>query len=357
MHTQGTAAKKLEEPMKEAEERLRLLFEFAPDAYYLNDLKGHFIDGNKAAEELTGYRREELIGKSFLKLKLLPRSQVVNAAKALALNVLGKATGPDEFTLNRKDGTQVPVEIRTYPITVKGKKVVLGIARDISARKKLEEKLRVVGSLTRHDVRNKLSTVTGNVYLLRSKLADDQQAMTRLNNIETAVQLVNRILGFAQTYENLGIEKPASLDVGKAFVEAVALLSDHQGIEFVNECHGLRVLADSLLRQLFFNLLDDSLKYGEHVHRIKVYYRTARSDLLELIYEDDGVGIPDDLRSNLFKEGVGKGTGYGLFMIKRICEVYGWTIRETGKPGRGAQFTMTIPRRNSNGDPLVKSPS
>jgi signal transduction histidine kinase len=125
----------------------------------------------------------------------------------------------------------------------------------------------------------------------------------------------------------------------------------------VNECHGLRVLAASLLRQLFFNLLDDSLKYGEHVHRIKVYYRTARSDLLELIYEDDGVGIPDDLRSNLFKEGVGKGTGYGLFMIKRICEVYGWMIRETGKPGKGAQFTMTIPRRNSNGDPLVKSPS
>jgi signal transduction histidine kinase len=69
------------------------------------------------------------------------------------------------------------------------------------------------------------------------------------------------------------------------------------------------------------------------------------------------VGIPDDLRSNLFKEGVGKGTGYGLFMIKRICEVYGWMIRETGKPGKGAQFTMTIPRRNSNGDPLVKSPS
>jgi PAS domain-containing protein len=56
-----------EEKKYESKELLRLLFECAPDAYYLNDLKGTFIDGNKVAEELTGFKKEELIGKSFLK--------------------------------------------------------------------------------------------------------------------------------------------------------------------------------------------------------------------------------------------------------------------------------------------------
>ncbi|MCJ7771477.1 PAS domain S-box protein, partial [Candidatus Bathyarchaeota archaeon] len=95
---------KAEEELRNSEERLNILFELAPDAYYLNDLKGNFIDGNKAAEEVTGYTKKELIGESFLKLKLLPRSQALKAAKLLAMNALGKPTGPDEFVLNRKDG-------------------------------------------------------------------------------------------------------------------------------------------------------------------------------------------------------------------------------------------------------------
>jgi PAS domain S-box-containing protein len=130
-----TERKKVEEEIKGSEERLKILFEFAPDAYYLNDLKGNFIDGNIAAQKLTGYKREELIGKNFLKLKLLPLLQIPKAASLLAKNARGQATGPDEFDLTRKDGTQVSVEIRTFPVKIEGKTVVLGIAHDITERK------------------------------------------------------------------------------------------------------------------------------------------------------------------------------------------------------------------------------
>lgn len=136
------ARNQAEEELKSSEERLKILFEFAPDAYYLNDLKGTFVDGNRMAEELTGYAREGLIGKSFLKLKLLPPHQIPKAAALLAKNALGKGTGPDEFTLRRKDGSQVEVEIRTYPVKIKNKTLVLGIARDITERKRAEEELR-----------------------------------------------------------------------------------------------------------------------------------------------------------------------------------------------------------------------
>lgn len=118
-----------------------ILFEYAPDAYYLNDTQGRFITGNRAAEALIGFRREELVGKSFIKLDLLSGGQVGKALKLLAMNVLKKPTGPDEFELKRKDGSQVFVEIRTYPATIEGKTVVLGIAREITERRLAKERL------------------------------------------------------------------------------------------------------------------------------------------------------------------------------------------------------------------------
>ncbi len=123
------------------DETFKILFESAPDAIYLNDLKGTFVDGNIAAEKLTGYKRKELIGKSFLKLKLLPKEQIPKATKSLVKSARGKPTGPAEFTLNRKDGTQVIVEIRTFPIKVEDKNLIMGIARDITERKRMEREL------------------------------------------------------------------------------------------------------------------------------------------------------------------------------------------------------------------------
>ena len=100
-----------EEEMRKSREHFELLFDAAPDAYYLNDLKGTFIDGNRAAEKLVGYPKDELVGMNFLKLKLLPASQLAKAATILAKNALGKPSGPDEFTLQNKDRRQLEVEI------------------------------------------------------------------------------------------------------------------------------------------------------------------------------------------------------------------------------------------------------
>jgi PAS domain S-box-containing protein len=136
-----TERKQAEEKLQDSEEYLKMLFDYAPDAYYVNDLKGNFIDGNKAAERLTGYKREELIGKSFLKLKLLSLADIPKAAKLLVKNLRGQPTGPDELVLNRKDNSKVTVEISTYPVKIKGKTLILGIARDVTKRKQAEEKL------------------------------------------------------------------------------------------------------------------------------------------------------------------------------------------------------------------------
>jgi signal transduction histidine kinase len=240
----------------------------------------------------------------------------------------------------------------------------VAVYKDISelknAEKKLEvvnEKLRVTGGLTRHDVRNKLSTVTGNVYLLKKRLADDGDVVDKLKAIENAVQQAVIIFDFSKAYEMLGAEELSYVDVAKTLDEAVSLFPRSINAKVVNECRGLIVLADPLLRQLFYNLVDNSLKYGQKVTRIRVHYEDMGKDSLRLVYEDDGVGVHAAEKSKLFKEGysTGGGTGYGLYLISKIVEVYGWTIRETGTPGQGAQFTITIPKVNKDGKELVRS--
>ena len=137
-HTDITERKKAEEALRSSEERLKIIFESAPDAIYLNDMKGNFLDGNKAAEKLIGYNKKELIGKNIFKTKLISPTEIVKASKILAKSILKKQTGPDEFLLYQKNGNKVPAEVSTYPAKIEGKTVILGIARDISERKKVE---------------------------------------------------------------------------------------------------------------------------------------------------------------------------------------------------------------------------
>ncbi len=131
-----------ERALRASEERLKILFEFAPDAIYLHDLEGTFVDGNLAAERLTGYKREELIGRGFLTSQLLLPDQVLKAATLLAKSVLGKPTGPDEFVFRQKDGGHVTVEISTRPVRIHDRRLVLAVARDITERNRALEALR-----------------------------------------------------------------------------------------------------------------------------------------------------------------------------------------------------------------------
>jgi signal transduction histidine kinase len=80
-----------------------------------------------------------------------------------------------------------------------------------------------------------------------------------------------------------------------------------------------------------------------------VHYEEAGKNELKLIYEDNGVGLSNAEKDKIFEEGYGKGTGYGLYLIRKMCEVYGWTIQETGRQGKGAQFTITVPKMNREG--------
>ncbi len=227
----------------------------------------------------------------------------------------------------------------------KAEKILNGAVNEVSL---VNEKLSVVGKLTRHDVRNKLAVVAGNLFMTKEKLPPDHEAMKYLKKAESAFEPINRIFDRARTYERLGTDKLAYIYVKQSFDEAVSLAHHLDRIKVVNDCKCLAVYADSLLGPLFYNLIDNSITHGEKVSKIRIYHKTNK-DRLKLIYEDDGVGIAKAEKKKIFGEATGKGTGIGLRMIKIMCKIYGWTIQETGKKGKGAQFTITIPKKTKNG--------
>ena len=137
-----TDLKQAEEALQESEERFRMLFEYAPDAYILADMQGEIIDCNQAAEKLAGYGREELVGNNFACLPWLDFRQQVRLADLLAQTARGEVMGPVDFTLTRKDGGEVIAEGLSLPLYIQGQNLVMTIIRDITARKQAEAALR-----------------------------------------------------------------------------------------------------------------------------------------------------------------------------------------------------------------------
>jgi PAS domain S-box-containing protein len=331
------------------------------------DGEGKVMYWNRAAERLYGWSEAEVLGHSMVDLV------VVEPRRAEACEVFERVFAGEvwsgEFYVRRSDGEVFPAILTGSPIFGEDGGVVgaVGVSTDISEQKwmlgvfdeavakvtELNEKLHVVESLTRHDLRNKLAALNGRAFLLKKRCAGDAGALAQLGEIELVSRQMLRIMEFEKVYVQVGSEELKGVDVERCVGEAVLLFSDLRGARLVNECGGLTVMADSLLRQMFYNLVDNTLKYGEKVSVIRVFFR-EEGDVLRLVYEDDGVGVADDVRVNLFREGFGKGTGYGLYLIKRICAAYGWTIQENGKQGEGVRFMMTIPKKGKDGKKLYE---
>jgi PAS domain S-box-containing protein len=248
-----------------------------------------------------------------------------------------------------KDGNVVAALELTVNITAK-KEAEKKLKENSGKIDLMNEKLRVVGSLTRHDVSNKLSAVAGYAYLLKKKHANEADVVKELCKMEMAVKDSMKIFDFAKMYEQLGAEELVQMNVEAKINEATTLFSGSFP-KIINDCHGLTVLADSFLRQMFYNFIDNTRKYGKKTSTIKIRCEKTEADSLKLIYEDDGVGISAEKKLKLFSEGFSTGgsTGFGLFLIKKMLDVYGWTILEEGEPGKGAKFTITIPKISKNG--------
>jgi len=372
-----TERKLAQQALAQSEERFRTLFELAPDGIYLCDLQGRFVDGNKAAEELVGYAKTELIGKSFLTLHLLSETDLLKAAAALARNVQGEATGPEEYVLNRKDGRHVPVEIRTFPVRIQGKALVLGVARDITERKQLEaqfrqaQKMEGIGQLAggvAHDFNNLLAIMRGNADLVLTD-SEHYSPQTRecLEQIvaaaERAAGLTRQLLIFSRK-QAMHSEPLLLNDLVRNLAKMLKRVIRE---DILLECRYAEQLpfvqADpGMLEQALLNLVVNARDAMPRGGQLLITTEAASLDaacahthpgarpgeFVCLSVSDTGTGIAPELLERVFEpffttKEPGKGTGLGLATVYGIAKQHQGWVEVSSRLGEGTTFRILLP--------------
>jgi signal transduction histidine kinase len=220
--------------------------------------------------------------------------------------------------------------------------LMLHMVRSQKELRQTNDKLNLLSSITRHDINNQLVALSGFLELSHLSIDDKEKGSELIAREERIVNTIAHQIRFMGDYEKMGIVEPAWQNVGAVVRKAAASLPV-QNIKIRVERQDLEVFADPLLFKVFYNLIDNTLKYGgAGLSEISISSCETPPGL-RLIFEDDGAGIPDRDRRHLFERGYGKNTGLGLFLSREILAITGITIFETGEPGQGARFEMLVP--------------
>ncbi len=222
---------------------------------------------------------------------------------------------------------------------------------DITEQKALHDavtlankKLNLLSSITRHDIINQLSALNGYLELSRDILNDPMKLEEYIIKQQDIAHTIETQIRFTKDYQDLGIKAPEWQNVHESVVAAKESLP-FRGITVEMDSPTLYVYADPLLVRVFYNLIDNSLKYGgEQMTAIRISSQESGRGLV-IVCEDDGVGIPADKKEAIFNRGYFKHTGFGLFLSREILSITGITIIENSPPGKGARFEITVPNR------------
>jgi signal transduction histidine kinase len=217
---------------------------------------------------------------------------------------------------------------------------VLERERAESALNQVNRKLNLLASITRHDILNQLTVLLGYIDLMKDKL-HEPQLRSFLEHAEVAANSIQRQIEFTREYQSLGVETPTwqPLDPIIGGLRAQFTMGN---VAIDEQLEDIELFADPLFEKVFYNLVDNALRYGETLTRVVFSSKPVTAGLL-LICEDDGVGVPEKEKERIFQRGVGKHTGLGLFLVREILSITGMTISETGVPGKGARFEIFIP--------------
>lgn len=333
-----------------AEKQVRQLsraVEQSPVSIVITDIKGDIEYVNPKFEDLTGYSVQEAIGKNprILKTgKTLPEEY-----KRLWEAISTGHEWRGEFLNKKKNGDLYWEAASISPIIDADGKIThfVAVKEDITERKEFEEslklanqKLNMMGSITRHDVLNQVM-----VLLAWNSMAQEisteipvREYLSRMLNVTEAIQ---RHLEFTSDYQAMGVKRPIWINLKDAFHQAIDSM-DLAKITVESDLSGYEIFADPMLEKVFLNLADNSIRHGKRVSRIRTYCRSS-GDMLSIVWEDDGIGIKEEHKKMIFDQGFGTHTGLGLFMVKEILGITGITIKETGREEVGAKFEIQIP--------------
>ncbi|WP_204137421.1 PAS domain S-box protein [Halomicronema sp. CCY15110] len=347
-----TERKAAETALSESEQRFRTLVEQATDALFVVDTDGRLIDVNQEACHTLGYTRAELLQRSVPDVQ----KSVSMAALAQDWHLSPGQAVTREGLHQRQDGSQFPVEVRIGRIDIGGKPVLLALARDITARKAMEQaqaRLAEIGELAAmivHEVRNPLTTILlGLNSLQQLELSERSQHRLAFALEESArlQRLLNEILLYARE-QPLELEP---LELGP-FLHTLQAEFGHQPVAQNRLLHtvGLeqtaRVSGDrDRLKQVFINLLSNACEASPEGDRITCAL-CVNATTVNIQVHNGGDPIPPEILPQLmqpFFTTKATGNGLGLAITRRIVEAHGGAIEFTSTAESGTTVTVKLP--------------
>ena len=345
--TDITDRKRVVEALRQSEEKIRTVLENVPDLILVHR-NGIILYINPSSVEVMGYTQDELINKQMIDFIVPKYRPIIDEAISKQMN--GKTIEPYEIEILTKSGGRRTVVVGGTVIEYSGSSASLNVLTDITERKLAVDALRqanrqlnLLSSITRHDILNQLMALKG--YLeLSHEVIDDPTILTGyIRKEEQAADTIERQITFTRDYQELGVAAPEWQSVNASIHKAIAGLP-MRDVHVEVDPNNPEIFADRLFEKVFYNLIDNALRYGgAGMKMIRVSSREIDSGLL-ITCEDDGVGIIAEDKKRLFTRGFGKNTGLGLFLSREILGITGITITENGEPGKGARFEITVPK-------------
>jgi len=307
-------------PVMTGQDAIAIAAEKRPDLILMDiRLKGD-IDGISAADHIYHLYKIPVI---FLTAHSDPKT----VDKAIATHPFGYLIKPF-----RKNELYTSIEIALYK------------HRAFFAEQELKRELfkaTVIDHITQYDIFNKALAINGYIELIGQDLPPDSPDQEYVKKAGDLVRHIRNRIRFEGEYSRIGHKTEAWQDIGhlvRSATDAVPLKS----IVVENTTGPLEIFADPLFSQVFSHLFENAVRHGGHVDRITITFR-EEGDRGVLIIEDNGTGIPEPVKKGLFSHNIQFGGGKGLFLVQEILEISGMTITETGMPGVGARFEITVP--------------
>ena len=339
--------KEIERQLRESEEKYRALTENTPDVLFSTDIDGRITYVSPQVNQY-GFLPEEIVGRSLFEL-LHPedRQEIAeNFSRELNEHAQFSAT----FRMPDKWGHIHWFEEKSFlQLDAFGKyQGVYGMFRDITERQRAEEaielankKLNLMNNITRHDILNTLTGLLGCVDMANATGSAEERTQL-LDDIKELARVIQRQINFTKQYQEVGVHLPLWQNVGDV-VNRILVNFESSGIRFSVDLEKVEIYADPLLEKVFYNLVDNAIRYGKKITMIKFFFLISDKGLT-LICEDDGIGIADEDKSHIFERGVGQNTGMGLFLSREILGITRIEITENGVYGSGARFEILFPR-------------
>jgi signal transduction histidine kinase len=212
-----------------------------------------------------------------------------------------------------------------------------------TALREVNKKLNLLSSITRHDIRNQLMALNAYISLSGDAIGNPVELKEFIAKEQKIADSIALQIAFTKDYENLGVKSAIWQDVSMLVRNAGTALPI-RNIRVDVSCPGLEVFADPLLEKVFYNLIDNSLRYGGEKMTTIRFFLQESDDALIICCEDDGTGIAEENKELIFNRGYAHNTGLGLFLSREILGITDSSVVETGAFDRGARFEIRVPK-------------